>query len=444
MNSDQLRRLQSKLSVAFLAAVALALASCGGGGATSSPTSVGSIQLLPGSATIYAGVPYTANIVGGRKPYLVTSSEPTIIELNFTSDSGQFSFVARNPGVVDSGLTPEELPVRSVNIEVRDSNGAASTNTYKVAQNFFTGYGQSYSNTCASAGTSGPPQACSGTDTIISFAPTVNGGHYGNRVYQFDRVRGDYSFVVEDPAVTPQLVSQIRVSTDLQGKAFVRTRVNASASTQIASYKVTDVATGTTSDALFTIVQQAPADPPTLLPTTLTFTGSLTTRCGTGTADVFVFGGTPPYSLTYSAGLGVSPTTVAASGDKFSVTAGLTSPPCPAGTSVIVADSRGALATLAVTIAPGTGTLPTLTASPASVTLTCGTSGSATVVGGTGSGYTANSSHPRVTASISGSTVSMTRANGDGLTVYPVAGTVSVTDGTSVVAITVAVPANCP
>ncbi len=101
VNFEPLRRLQSKLSVAFIAAAALVLASCGGGGATSSPNTVGDLQLLPGAGSIYAGVPTTFNIVGGRAPYLVTSSEPTLIEVGFTTSSNSFTIVARNPGVID-------------------------------------------------------------------------------------------------------------------------------------------------------------------------------------------------------------------------------------------------------------------------------------------------------------------------------------------------------
>ena len=146
-----MRRLQSKLSVAFLAAAALFLASCGGGGATSSPNAAGALQLLPGASSLYAAVPYTFNIVGGRKPYLVTSSEQTLIELNITIDSNSFTIVPRNPGVVDVGLDPNEVPRRTVNIEVRDSNGASLSNAYNVLQNFFTGYRETYTSTCAAA-----------------------------------------------------------------------------------------------------------------------------------------------------------------------------------------------------------------------------------------------------------------------------------------------------
>ncbi len=445
MNLEPLRRLQSKLSVAFVAAAALVLSSCGGGGATSSPNNTGNLELIPATATLYAGVPYTLNVTGGLPPYLITSTEPTLVELNFTTSDHTFSVVPRNPGVVDVGLDPDEVLRRSVSIEVRDSRGTRISRTYNVLQNFVTGYRESYSSTCGAAATATPPQACSGTDTIINLIPVSNGTLYGNREYQLDKIRGDFQFVVEDPSVTPQLVNQIRVRTDHTGQSHIRMRVTNNAPTQIASYKITDVSTGSTTVALFTILQQPVFDTITVLPDTVTFTGTLATRCGTGSADIFVSGGTPPYSLAASAGLAVSPTTVDLSGGRFTVTAGLTAPPCPSGTSVVVTDSRGATALVSVAIQPGTGTTPPLSAAPTSLTLLCGQSGSVTVIGGTGAPLSANSSVPRVSASVVGSTVSISRANGDLGVNYPTSGTVTVTDGTSVVSIGVSGwAATCP
>jgi hypothetical protein len=445
LNFEPLRRLHSKLSVALVAAAAIVLSSCGGGGATSSPTGAGSLQLLPGAGSLYAGVPYKFTVAGGRKPYLVTSSEPTLVELNFTLDGNEFTIVPRNPGVVDVGLDPDEVPRRTVNIEVRDSVGAAITNSYNVLQNFFTGYREGYASTCPAPTGGSAPQACSGSDTIISLFPVSNGALYGGRQYQFDKVRGDYQFVVEDPSVTPQLVNQIRVRTDQVGVARVRLRVTNNAPTQLATYKITDILTGVTTDAVFLIVQSAPADAIAVLPDSVTFTGSLSTRCGSGQADVFIFGGTPPYTLTPSAGVSVSPTTVDVSGGRFQLTLGLAAPPCPSGQTVVVADSRGALATVTVDNQAGSGSPPALTASPTSITLLCGQGGQVTVVGGSGSGYSATSSHPRVSASVSGSTVSISRAGGDGGVNYPTTGSVTVTDGTSLVSIGVTgMPATCP
>ena len=440
-----MRRLQSKLSVAFLAAAALVLASCGGGGATSSPNTVGSLQLLPGTASMYAGVPYTLNIVGGRKPYLVTSSEPTLVELNMTTESNSFTIVPRNPGVVDVGLDPNEVPRRTVNIEVRDSNGVAISNAYNVLQNFFTGYRDSYSSTCAAVGTGPAPQACSGADTVVTLVPVSNGALYGNREFQFDKVRGDYQFVVENPAVTPQLVNQIRVRTDQTGKAIVRLRVINQAPTQLATYKVTDVATGVTMDAVFLIVQAAPVDVISVIPDKITFTGALSTRCGYGTTDVFVFGGSPPYTVTPSPGLAVSPTTVDVSGGKFALTAGLSTPPCSTGMSVIITDSRGALATVTVDLVAGSTPPPPLTAAPTAIaSLLCGQSAQVTVVGGLG-GLSATSQHPAINVTVSGTTVTLTRRADDLGVVYPTSGSVVVTDGSSTATIAVtATPATCP
>ena len=443
MNFEPLRRLQSKLSVAFIAAAALVLTSCGGGGATSSPN-VGALQLLPGAGSIYAGVPTTFNIVGGRAPYLVTSSEPTLLELNFTTSSNNFTAVARNPGVIDSGLDPDEVPRRSVNIEVRDSNGVSLSATFSVLQNFFTGYGTFYSNTCAAPASGDPPQACSGTDSVVNLVPVSNGALYGDREFELRKVRGDFQFVVENPAVTPQLVDIIRVRTDHEGKAIARLRVTNGAPTQIATYTVTDITTGATTTRTFIIVQQPVFDQISLLPNEITFTGGLSTECGRGTADVVVIGGTPPYTISGAPSLGISPSTVTSSGGTFSITAGRTSPPCPADQTVLVTDSRGAVGTVTVSIEAGFGSPPALSAAPTTIAnLVCGTSTTVTVVGP--AGLSAASQHPRVTATISGSTLTIRRLDGDGLTVYPNSGTVTVTDGSSILTITLtAVDPNCP
>jgi hypothetical protein len=451
VNLEPLRRLQSKLTVAFVAAAALSLTSCGGGGASGSPTAGGALQLLPGTASIYAGVPYTFNIAGGHGPYLVTSSEPTLVPLNFTTSSNEFEIVARNPGVVDVGLDPAEVPRRTVNIEVRDSVGASVTNSYNVLQNFFTGYGESYASTCSVTGTAAtPPQACSGTDSLVTLTPVSNGTLYGDRQFQFDKVRGDFQFVMDDPAAVPQLVNQLRKSTDHDGRVVVRLRVNVNAPTQLAQYKVTDILTGATIEAVFLIVQQPVSDAISVLPDTLTFTGGLSTQCGTGSGDVFVFGGTPPYTVTAPAGISVSPTLVTDSGGHFTISVGAggfspTSASCPPSSSVIVTDSRGATGIVTVNVEVGTGTAPTLAVAPTTIaSLLCGQSVQVTVVGGTGT-YSASSQHPRIVTSVVGNVVTLTRLQADPLLAYPASGSVVITDGASTATVAVsATPAFCP
>jgi hypothetical protein len=111
----------------------------------------------------------------------------------------------------------------------------------------------------------------------------------------------------------------------------------------------------------------------------------------------------------------------------------------------VITDSGGARATLAITTAPGAAApAPTpLTVAPATITLTCGSSGAATVVGGTGT-YSAASSNSRVSAVVSGNTVTITRLTGDVGGPFPTTATVTVTDGASVGSVAVTVPANCP
>jgi hypothetical protein len=444
---EPLRSLQSKLSIAFLAAAALVLASCGGGGATSSPTIIGSLQILPGTASIYAGVPYTFTIAGGRKPYLVTSSEQTLVALNYTTDSNDVTIVANNPGVVDPGLQANEVPRRSVNIQVRDSVGVSTTVTYSVLLNLFFGYSQSYSTDCFVSGATTQPQACSGSDTLVQMFPTSQGVLYGNREFLFERVRGDFSFVQETPNAVP--ASSARVRTGQDGLAFMRIRVNNDAPTQIASYRITDVATNTTITSAFLITGVLPGGSITLVPgAAITFTGGSTAACGFGSSDQLVFDGTPPYTITPPANIGVNPLTILKNGDKFTVTVGQGAPvtACPSGTVVII-DSVGRRATLSVTSLVGTVSTPITVAPLPLPNLTCTANTSqAAVVGGNGP-LQVVSTHPRVFATISGNVLSVIRApNGDGATVYPATANLVVTDGATIntAAITFTVSANCP
>lgn len=448
MNFAALRSVQSKLSIVFVASAALFLGSCGGGGATgTTPSNTGGfLRMSPEGGSLYAGVPYTFNITGGRRPYLVTTNEQTLIPLNATINANTFEVLAANPGVIDVGLDPDAVPSRSVEILIRDSAAQETRSTFNVLQNFFTGYGVQYLSTCAS-GTGAAPQACSGLDSVIRFSPTSQGTRYGNRVMQFDKVRGDFQFVQEDPAVVPQLVNQMRVTTDQNGLAIARIRVTVAAPTQIATYRITDVRTGVTTDQTFLIVQQDPPTTITLVPNSFTFTGGLTGSCGTGSGQSIVLGGVGPYQvLTSSPFIIAGPNPVARNGDLMSVTVpvGVTGTQCPSGT-VTVIDSQGARGTISVTSQPGTGTLPPIAVSPTTLTLTCAApTGSAAVIGGNGP-LSAVTSHPRVQATISGNVLTVSRLVPDlPVTPYPTNATVAITDGATIVNLTATVPASCP
>jgi len=447
VNLVPLRRLQSLFSAVFLAAAALFLASCGGGGASSPPTAAGPLQLLPGAGSLYAGVPYTFNIVGGRSPYLVTSTEQTLVNVNMTINGNTFTVIANNPGVVDANLQPGEVPRRTFSIEVRDGAGVAISNEFSVIQNFVTGYSVSYGNTCSAPTTGNPPDACSGTDSLVLLFPISNGLLFGNREFQLDKVRGDFQFVPEPPGINPQLVNTLRVRTDHTGAATARIRVAVGAPTQLATYKVTDITTGASSEFVFLILQQAPSGVITILPgTAITFTGPSAGACGFGSSDQYVFDGMPPYTITPPAGVSVTPLTLTENGSRFTITVGQGFPvtACPSG-SVIIRDAQGRIASVGVSSVPGTSSIPITIAPSPLQTLTCAANTTqAAVVGGVAQ-LQVISTHPRVQATISGNVLSVLRvASGDGAIIYPTTATLVITDGATVLSVNVAVPANCP
>lgn len=443
MNFAALRSAKTLLSLAFVASASLLVASCGGGGASGSPATAGTpVRLTPESGSLYAGVPYTFTIIGGRRPYQLSSSEQTLVALNYSTSSSSFEVIPNNPGVIDVGLDPDAVPSRTVNIQVVDSGGSVFNASFNVLQNFFTGYGVSYQSLCAS-GTGAPPQACSGLDSVVRFSPTSQGTRYGNRVMQFDKVRGDFQFVQEDPAAVPQLVNQLRTTTDQNGLALARLRVTVGAPTQIATYRITDVRTGVTTDQTFIIVQQDPTTVINLIPNSFTFTGGLAGTCGTGSGQSIILGGVGPYQVLTSSPLIIAgPNPVEKNGDRLSVTVPVGVTTCPTGT-VTVIDSQGARGTITVASQPGTGAPPPIAVSPTSLTLTCvAPTASAAVIGGTG-GLSVVSSHPRVQATISGNVLTVTRLLGDGGITYPATATIAITDGATIVNLTATVPINC-
>ena len=56
----------------------------------------------------------TFTLGGGRSPYFVSSSEPSVLPVPQRVDGNTFSVVPANTAVVDTGLPPGSLPVRTV------------------------------------------------------------------------------------------------------------------------------------------------------------------------------------------------------------------------------------------------------------------------------------------------------------------------------------------
>jgi hypothetical protein len=444
-------KLHSVIQYALALAASFLLAACGGGGASVDPNRGGTLLISPSPATFYAGVPATLYIQGGRAPFAVTSSDSGTLPVPAIVNSSSFDVVPNNPGVVDTGLTtPGQLQVRTVTVSVHDSTGATASASIKVAQNFLTGYGIVFGQTTcpppAAAAANSTVQPCAGGDTNISFSAIFNGTLHGNAPFQLDVVRGQFAFfnpISSTTTVTPSIV----VNSDHDGTVRAIIRVPAGVPTQLADIRITDLGTHASTDTIFTIVGTSSTLTLTAIPSSVTFTGALSTQCGTGQADVFIFDGAPPYSaLSSNPNVSVTAVTAGTQPGRFTISA-VNQNICLTSVPVIFLDSLGNRTIVTVTTSLGSTVVPPPTpiaVAPAAITLVCGSTGSVSVVGGSGA-YSVTTSSPVITATVSGNTVSITRhatpdpAGGP----FPPSSTVSITDGASIVVVTVTAPAGC-
>lgn len=435
----------------FLAAVtaigaALLLGSCGGGGAGGNPNQGGPLIFQPSgdNVTIYAGIPFTFQLGGGRPPYALTSGDQGILPLPTIVQGHQVTVVANNPGVIDADLQPGELPRRSISIDMRDSTGIFLRSVVQVAQNFLTGYGVRITPTnCPSAAASGADpasQLCPGGESAVLMQATFNGSLMGNRVFRFEVLRGNYSF--RHPT-TGQAGQSITTNSDHTGTVTAIIQAPPSIGSQLGVMRVTDVASGVYADHVFVISGVSPTLAINPIPNEFTFTGALTTQCGTGTGTFFVFDGVPPYTVaSTNPNITFQNTTSNTNPGVFTFT--VSNPNvCLSDVPIVVQDSRGGRGTLTVTTEAGTIT-PTppaaLAVGPSSITLACGQSGSVAVVGGQG-GYFATSTSPNVAVVVSGNVLTITRVNSG---TSPTSVGIGVSDGRSIVTVSATVPATCP
>jgi hypothetical protein len=426
---------------AFGLAAASLLVSCGGGGAESRPVDTGTFTISPQTATWYAGVKNTFTISGGTAPFQLTSSEPGLMPLPQVIGGRTLDVVPNQPSVIDAGLPAGSLLVRTVNVTARSAEGIVSTAVIKVAQNFLTGYGMTpLSTTCTGGAT-----ICTGGETTLSFDSTFNGVSFAGHQFRIEKVSGPFQF--RDPLNSDNLVDAVTVTADHEGKFVVVIRVASGTPATVAILKVTDIPTGAYTFRTFTIATSTSTTALTLIPDTISLTGADATVCGSGTSDVLVFDGVPPYSVicTDTRVSVASPTSDTQPG-RFTIHVGqqvagqcLTSVPC------VFLDKNQTRAVLNITTVVGAAAPAptTITVAPTALTLSCGASGAVTVVGGTGT-YSASSATTRITAVVSGNTVTIMRLNGDGVTVVPSPSTVTITDGASVGSVDVTSPPNCP
>lgn len=420
------RQTISGFSLLLLFAISAVISGCGGGGATAGNVTPDPLVVSPSAAVAYNGNPVTLYISGGTKPYTVTSSDSSVINVP--------NSVADATVVFDASNVPENTPVT---LTVRDFKGvtAVSAITVKpaVINNNLT-----VTPDPAAPGVGCGTAVCSGLMATVSVQLKNMATPLVNRNVRFDVVQGDFQFITNTSATT--FADTISTTTDQNGNAHVRLRANVNAPTQYAILKVTDVVGGSVLQTTFTIAQYTDgAGILSVVPDTQTITAYYKGECSSGVrVDYIIHGGTPPYTVqsTATSVATVSPSTVQTNGAGFTATTqnGL----CP-GTAIIdIKDATGRVILATLKNLEGTNTVTPPVTVPffiTSSTITVAAAANATVTAGGGTPpYSVTSNNLAVaTASIAGSTITITGVSTG-------AATVTVTDAigaTKAIAVTV-------
>ena len=336
--------------VAALLALAalLGLGGCGGGsGAPNNPyapvPSVPSaLVVLPGAATVYPGTPQTLTAAGGTPPYFAFSSNQAVLPVASSASGSQVLLVA-NP--VDADVT--------LGITVADSGGQSVPVTVLVKPApLFAGL-----TVLASSNECGSANICSGaTGTAAVSARGAAGAAQSGRQIRFDVVYGPYAIQTTSPAAP--LAPTLTVVTDLNGVARVGLQAVVDSPTQPAQVRATDLTSGQQVTGNFTVVNNTTTSAITVIPPTATINGVYKNECSNGfQIDYFIYGGNPPYRVTstFPGGVGLFPSTVAASGGSFRAT---TNGTCVAPLVFSILDAAGKQTTAQLENLPGSADRP--------------------------------------------------------------------------------------
>ncbi len=343
--TNALRGFASFLGLAVSVAALGVLSSCGGGGASVNPDIGGPVQIFPTEGTFYAGVPAIITISGSHAPYSLTSSEPGILPVPATTNDNKVTVIPNNPGVVDVGLQAGALPIRTINVTVRGSNATSATATIHVAQNFLTSYTALITSPGCSTGTVAVA-ACAGQPGVITMLAVFNGSLQGGKQFRFCAVLGDFQFF---DLATNSFQNCIVVTSDHEGKIIAPFRVFSGAAGQLAIFRVQEVTTGVFTDTVFVInaATAVPQSALTVIPSTISLTGRNGQECGTGSTDVFIFGGVAPFTAFNSdPRVTVQPRTTTTNPPRFTITVGSPVPPCLTNVPVTFTDGTGAHVTV--------------------------------------------------------------------------------------------------
>jgi hypothetical protein len=336
----------------------LALSACGGGsGAPNNPFApgpapVGPLFLLPPTAVVYSHTATTLQVSGGAAPYQAFSSNAAVLPVTQNVDAGVVVLV---PGDVAAD-TP-------VIITIQDAAGQTATSavTVRPAPLFNT------LTIVPSRTTCGTNAVCSGDTAIASVQVTGPGGAgIPNRQVLFQVVTGAFSIQSNNPA--QPLVSSLTVVSDANGNARVVLQAGLNVPTQPAQLRATDLTTGNSVTAAFTIVQQTDGSAIlSVVPPDANITGPDKNTCSSGfRVDYFIYGGTPPYQIssTFPSAVTLVNSTVGFSGGSFEA---VTNGTCVKPLVFTIVDASGRQTTATLTNDVGTAT-PVVPTGPVQVT----------------------------------------------------------------------------
>src|ERR1700682_2831231 len=286
MNNKWLRTILGLCAIAGL----LALGGCGGGsGAPNNPynppvTPPGPLVILPPTAVVYSHTAAALQVSGGTLPYQAFSSNSAVLPVAQSVLSGVIVLI---PSEVASDTT--------VVITVQDAKGQTATSsvTVRPAPLFNT------LTVVPSRTVCGTNAVCSGDTATATVQVTgVAGAGIPNRQVKFDVVLGAFGIQSSNPG--QPLVSSLTVVSDATGTARVVLQATVNVPTQPAQIRATDLTTGNSVTASFTIVQQTDGSAIlSVIPPTATITGTFVNQCSSGfRIDYFIYGGTPPYSVS--------------------------------------------------------------------------------------------------------------------------------------------------
>lgn len=366
------------LRVGLVACAAAWLAGCSGA-VSGTASSTGPIVVSPSSAVVYSDLPATFLISGGNGNYLVASSNQAALPIADTTTGHSFTVI---PATVGSDT--------SVVLTVRDTaNSSAGTANITVKPRTISNVVTitPSASQAASCGTA----ICAGGDAEVAVYLTQGDVPLAGRTVRFDVVSGDLRIYTQSGTQTDVLATSGVAVTDNTGRASIRVKALDYANGQTALLDVTDTASGAT---VRTAVPIAPAASAPLVaqPSTLAFIGPNSVSCANGiSAEVLVFGGRPPYTVSQSSAFAVFPTIVTSNPGRITVTS---TGQCSDGSQVVILDAAGASATVTATNKVSSVTTSTFDVAPDNVTLTaCNQSATVALAGGTGTYFTATGSN---------------------------------------------------